>query len=103
MSRAWVALGRLGVCEMESDDGSHVLVDHGRLVSTWGAGSSPPLRPAPDIEDGRFDVPDSVETAEEAQLIWRWIGSRSVRIVDATGTLALPARPVVRLGARSER
>jgi hypothetical protein len=44
-----------------------------------------------------------VETAEEAQLIWRWIGSRSVRIVDATGTLALPARPVVRLGARSER
>ena len=103
MSRAWVALGHLGVCEMESDDGSHVLVDHGRLVSTWSAGSSPPLRPAPDIDDGRFDVPDSVETAEEAQLIWRWIESRSVRIVDATGTLALPTRPVVRLGARSER
>jgi DNA polymerase-3 subunit epsilon len=103
MSRAWVALGRLGVCEMESDDGSHVLVDHGRLVSTWSAGSSPPLRPAPDIDDGRFDVPDSVEMAEEAHLIWRWIESRSVRIVDATGTLALPARPVVRLGARSAR
>jgi hypothetical protein len=41
--------------------------------------------------------------AEEAHLIWRWIESRSVRIVDATGTLALPARPVVRLGARSAR
>jgi DNA polymerase-3 subunit epsilon len=104
MSRAWAALGRLGVCELESDDGSHVLVDHGRLVSTWITGSSPPLRPAPDIgESPGFDVPDSVETAEEAHLIWRWMGTRSVRLLDATGSFALPIRPVIRLEARSER
>jgi hypothetical protein len=105
MCRAWVALSRLGVCELESEDGSHVLVDHGRLISTWKTGSGPPLRPAPDIGDGAagFDVPDSVETAEEAHLIWRWMGTRSVRLVDATGTFALPIRPVIRLEARSER
>jgi DNA polymerase-3 subunit epsilon len=104
VSRAWVALGRLGVCELESDDGSHVLVDHGRLVCTWKAGSSPPLRPAPDFgESPGFDVPDSVETAEEAHLIWRWMEARSVRLVDATGTLALPVRPVLRLERRSDR
>ena len=104
ISRTWVALGGLGVCEMEGEDGSHVVVDHGRLVCTWRAGSSPPLRPAPDVGDGpENDVPDSVETAEEARLIWNWMKSTPMRLIDATGTLALPARPVVRLGARSER
>jgi len=103
-SRTWVALGGLGVCEMEGEDGSHVVVDHGRLVCTWRAGSSPPLRPAPDVGDEpENDVPDSVETAEEARLIWNWMKSTPLRLIDATGTLALPARPVVRLGARSER
>ena len=103
-SRTWVALGGLGVCEMEGEDGSHVVVDHGRLVCTWRAGTSPPLRPAPDAgSDPENDVPDSVETAEEARLIWNWMKSTSMRLIDATGTLALPARPVVRLGIPSER
>ncbi len=104
ISRTWVALGGLGVCEMEGEDGSHVVVDHGRLVCTWRAGSSPPLRPAPDVGDEpENDVPDSVETAEEAHLIWNWMKSTPMRLIDATGSLALPARPVVRLGNRSER
>jgi DNA polymerase III subunit epsilon len=104
ISRTWVALGDLGVCEMEGEDGSHVVVDHGRLVCTWRAGSSPPLRPAPDVvgEPGN-DVPDSVETAEEARLIWNWMKSTPMRLIDATGSLALPVRPVIRLGGRSER
>ena len=103
-SRTWVALGGLGVCEMEGEDGSHVVVDHGRLVCTWRAGSSPPLRPAPDVGDEPENgVPDSVETAEEARLIWNWMKSTPLRLIDATGTLALPARPVARLRTRSER
>jgi DNA polymerase-3 subunit epsilon len=104
ISRTWVALGGLGVCEMEGEDGSHVVVDHGRLVCTWRAGSSPPLRPTPDVGDEPGnDVPDSVEIAEEARLIWNWMKSTPMRLIDATGSLALPVRPVVRLGARSER
>jgi DNA polymerase-3 subunit epsilon len=103
-SRTWTALGGLGVCEMEGEDGSHVVVDHGRLVCTWRAGASPPLRPAPDVgNEEENSVPDSVETAEEARLIWNWMRSTPMRLIDATGTLALPARPVVRLAKRSER
>ncbi|MGH8871838.1 MAG: DEDD exonuclease domain-containing protein [Acidimicrobiia bacterium] len=103
-SRAWVALFGLGVFEMESDDGSHVLVDHGQLIGTWSAGSSPQLRPAPEIRDHpRFDVPDSVETAEEARLIWKWMTVNPVRLIDASGTLALPANPVNRLEPGSKR
>jgi len=103
-SRTWIALGGLGVCEMEGEDGSHVVVDHGRLVCTWRAGASPPLRPAPNVgNEEENSVPDSVETAEEARLIWNWMRSTPMRLIDATGTLALPARPVVRLAKRSER
>ena len=50
-SRTWVALGGLGVCEMEGEDGSHVVVDHGRLVCTWRSRIQPPLRPAPEATD----------------------------------------------------
>jgi len=96
---SWIALNRLGFSEIESEDGAHVLVDHGRLVSTWIAGSAPPLRPAPEIRDASgFDVPDSVEAAEEAHLIWRWMDGTRVRLVDATGSLSLPSRRVIRLG-----
>ena len=103
-SRTWVALEGLGVCEMEGEDGSHVVVDHGRLVCTWRAGSKPPLRPAPEATDeAGNDVPNSVETAEEARLIWNWIKSTPLRLVDATGTLAMPSCPVVHLGTWSGR
>jgi DNA polymerase III subunit epsilon len=103
-SRTWVALGGLGVCEMEGEDGSHVVVDHGRLICTWRAGANPPLRPAPEMrDDPGNEVPNCVESAEEARLIWNWMSGTQMRIVDATGAFALPVRPVIRLGARSER
>jgi DNA polymerase-3 subunit epsilon len=96
--RSWSSLVRLGLCELESESGHHVLLDHGRLVSTWRHGSSPPLRPAPKPrEPGASGVPDSVETAEEALVIWRWMASTPVRLLDATGSLSMPSRPVLRL------
>jgi hypothetical protein len=45
-----------------------------------------------------FDVPESVEAAEEASLIWKWMDKTRVRLVDATGSLSLPSRPVMGLG-----
>jgi DNA polymerase-3 subunit epsilon len=103
-SRWWVALDGLGVAEVEGEDGSHVVIDHGRLVCSWCDGSSSPLRPAPDQADRPGEsVPDSVETAEEARLIWAWIQKTDIRIVEASGTLALPAEPVIRLERRSGR
>jgi DNA polymerase-3 subunit epsilon len=103
-SRSWMALDGLGVAELEGGDGSHVVIDHGRLVCSWSDGSSPPLRPAPEHGDHQGgNVPDSVEIAEEARLIWSWMQTTSIRIVEASGTLALPAEPVLRLARRSSR
>ena len=96
--RSWAALTRLGLCEMESDDGGHYLLDHGRLVSSWSTGSTPPLRPAPELtKQNPTEVPESVEAGEEADLIWRWITTSRIRLLEATGSLSLPSRPVVRL------
>lgn len=102
--RCWVALHTLGVAEIVGDDGSHVVLDHGRLVCSWSDGSTPPLRPAPDSGGQQAaNVPDSVETAEEARLIWTWMQKTPLRIVEASGTLSLPTEPVTRLGRPSAR
>jgi hypothetical protein len=90
----------LGFCEIESRDGSRVLIDHGRLVSTWRLDRPPPLRPAPSVGEAQHhQVPDSVQTAEEADLIWRWLDSNEIRLIEATGFLALPRHRVPRLEA----
>lgn len=96
--RAWQALGRLGLAELESGDGSHALVDRGRLVSTWKGGAAPRLLPvsARDDDEGS-EVPPGVEAAEEAHLIWQWLERSDVRIVEATGSLSMPAHRVTRL------
>jgi DNA polymerase-3 subunit epsilon len=99
-SRSWRSLTDLGFCEIESRDGSRVLIDHGRLVSTWRLDRPPPLRPAPSVgEEHHRQVPDSVQTAEEADLIWRWLDSNEIRLIEATGFLALPRHRVPRLEA----
>ena len=95
----WQALVGLGVAEAESGDGSRALIDHGRLVATWRLDRTPPLRPAPDLTGSQHEVPDSVEIAEEADLVWRWLVGREVRLVDATGTFALPRNPARQLSA----
>jgi hypothetical protein len=86
------SLAGLGLVEAEGSDGSRALIDHGRLVATWRLDRSPPLRPAPDVAGPRHEVPDSVEVAEEADLVWRWLANGEVRLVEATGTFSLPTR-----------
>ena len=96
----WNSLTGVGFCEVESKDGCRVLIDHGRLVATWRLDRTPPLRPAPNLgNDERQQVPENVEMAEEADLLWRWLDSNEVRLVEATGLLALPRRQVRRLEA----
>jgi DNA polymerase-3 subunit epsilon len=98
--RSWRSLTDLGFCEIESRDGSRVLIDHGRLVSTWRLDRPPPLRPAPPVgEEQHRQVPDSCQTAEEADLIWRWLDNNEIRLIEATGFLALPRHQVRRLEA----
>lgn len=94
----WGALSGAGVFEAEDAEGNRVLVDHGLLVETRGPGDPPGLLAAPSssVRDTP-EVPADVRAAEEADLIWRWLARTPVRLIDATGTLALPVQPVVRL------
>ena len=101
---SWKALQELGLSEIEDADGSRFLLDHGRLVSSWGVDQPVPLRPvSPPDDETPPEVPPSVETGEEAQLIWAWIESSNPRIIEATGSLSLPSQPVVRLQVGSNR
>lgn len=96
--RRWQALLRLGLFEAAGPDGEHVLVDHGRLITTWRSGQTPPLRLAPPPEPTLADdLAPSVEQADEAELIWKWLMGDGVTLVEATGALSVPLRPVARL------
>lgn len=100
---AWVALQGLGLCEFEDRDGPGVVVDHGRLIATWSGGQAPPLLPPPVAVDQFVGVPTSVEIAEEAQIIWRWLENADPRLVEATGSLSLPSQQARRLSVGSRR
>jgi len=90
----WDALTSAGWLELEHADGTIAVVDHGVLVETRSPGSPPRLRPAISSPGGVPPVAPSVESAEEAHLIWRWIESSRVRVVECTGTFAYPVHRV---------
>ena len=96
--RAWQALSRGGLLCAEHPDGGGALIDHGHLAASWEAGARPPLLPLPyQASEAPPEVPADPGDAEEADILWRWLGRPGVRLLEASGPLALPARPVVRL------
>jgi DNA polymerase-3 subunit epsilon len=92
--RHWHALQDAGTIWAEGPDGS-ALVDGGRLAAAWSGGIRP-LTPAADEREPPAVPPTTVD-AEEAHLLWAWLTSGAVRVVDAGGPIALPARPVTPL------
>jgi hypothetical protein len=98
--RIWSALQLAGSLWAEDADGDGIMVEAGRLSASWNSTQAPPLfRAAP--PEGPAGVAPSVEAAEEAHLIWRWLGRPGVEIVDCSGILALPVLPVRRLAVAS--
>lgn len=95
--RAWQALTRAGLMELESASGDHILIDRGRLALTWREGTHPLLPPPAERQDDGTPVPPSVEAAEEAHTIWNWIHTGTVRVIDVEGEFSLPAAPLPRL------
>lgn len=89
----WRALQEAGWFEIGSGSGAHAVIDHGILVASWEHGGTAPLLTvsAGDSRGSPSDVPGSVEIAEEASLIWRWMTSDATLLHDSTGPLALPA------------
>ncbi len=92
--RSWHTLMEAGTLWAEDGNGDGIVVRHGHLVASWNAGSSLPLVAMEDPVESIPQVPESVATAEEVHLIWRWLIRDGVRIVQSTGPLALPINPV---------
>ena len=98
LRRTWTALNDAGVFEVETEDASRVVIDHGRLVETRLPGT--PQSPFLASETKASDIPEvpiNVQQAEEAATIWRWLTNTPVRVVEASGRLCLPISPVIRL------
>ena len=96
----WRALQETGAFEAKNHNGDHILVDHGFLVSSWAEENNPPLRPADPVISSLQEVAASVLTADEANLVWRWLETDQVELLDMTGALAMPVAPIRVLAAR---
>jgi DNA polymerase-3 subunit epsilon len=96
--RAWQALGDAGRIELESVDGDRVVVEQGLLVAAWAHDQQPPLLSGGQLPQAG-PVPPSVAAAEEAHLIWRWMTSGLVKVIDSTGPLTFPSAPIPHLQA----
>ncbi|MGH8927302.1 MAG: DEDD exonuclease domain-containing protein [Acidimicrobiia bacterium] len=96
--RAWQALAGAGRVELESTHGDRVVIEQGVLIAAWGHGQQPPL-----LSSGPLPlpspVPATVAAAEEAHLIWRWMTTGEVRVIDCSNPLILPASPIPHLRA----
>lgn len=93
----WLALTRAGWLELEHADGTVAVVDHGTLVETRRAGSPPRLRTGRSEPTSMPEVAPSVEAADEASLVWRWLDDSRVRMVECTGRFEYPSERVQRL------
>ena len=94
----WQALTGAGWIEIEHADGTTAVIDHGALVETRPAGEPPRLRNRLPEPVSVSVVAPSVEASEEVSIIWRWLESNQVRLVECTGTLSYPLQRVERLG-----
>ncbi|HKX74317.1 MAG TPA: DEDD exonuclease domain-containing protein [Acidimicrobiia bacterium] len=89
---AWQTLSGAGRLQLEALSGEVVLVENGLLAGVFDAATPLPLAGTEPLELAS-PVPPSVAVAEEAQLLWRWIGGGEVVVRDCTSPLAWPAFP----------
>jgi DNA polymerase-3 subunit epsilon len=92
--RAWQALNAAGTFWAEDGEGNGVVVQDGCLAAAWNTRTPLPLVAARGPAEDPPSVAGSVQAAEEAHLVWRWLDRNGVVIVQSTGTLSLPVRPI---------
>lgn len=97
--REWQALAGAGALWAEGPDGEGLMVERGKLLSSWNRGEGPPLSTTTMAAGAVSQVPASIAEAEEARLLWRWLDRPGVRIVDSDAPLAFPLHPVRKLSA----
>ena len=92
--QAWRAL-QMAVRVEAASGSEQAVVDRAALVAAW-TGSDVPLV-APPIDVDSHVVAPSVTAQEEADVIWKWLNDPATRLIDVSGTLAMPARAAQRL------
>ncbi|MBU1494914.1 MAG: DEDD exonuclease domain-containing protein [Actinobacteria bacterium] len=93
--RAWSVLQQAGTIHAAAEDGSGAaLIERGRLVTAWADGHHPPLMTIAPPSADLPQLPADLADAEEAHLVWRWLTSGNVRLVEAGGVVAEPRLPV---------
>jgi DNA polymerase-3 subunit epsilon len=93
----WRSLVGAGWMELEHDDGTIAVIDHGRLVETRGPGQLSRLHNGLADPVAMSPVAPGVESAEEAAIIWRWLQGNQVKLVQCTGTFSYPLQRIERL------
>ena len=96
--RRWQALMEAGRVSAESVTGEGAHIEQGRLVAAWQAPDPPPLFTVSADLPAAAEVGPSIAAAEEAALIWGWLDSAGVQMIDSTRPLSLPSSRVARLG-----
>ncbi len=96
---SWTALTAAGLIRLEDRSGHLVTIDHGTFVDSFPPGEErEPATPYPETDRvATLEVPPDVQSAEEARIIWRWVESEPLKLLDCSGILALPVQRIVRL------
>jgi DNA polymerase III subunit epsilon len=92
----WRSLQTAGTVHAVGPDAS-ALIERGRLVTSWSDGSRPPLLPVPAPEPDSSETADTVTAAAEADILWRWLTSPGVTVVDAADAACLRPLAIDRL------
>ena len=92
--QSWRAMQTAERIEAVSGD-ERAVIDRAALVAAW-TGSDVPLV-APPVDLDIQQVAPSVTAQEEADVIWKWLNDPATRLVDVSGSLAMPTRPARRL------
>jgi DNA polymerase-3 subunit epsilon len=91
----WRTLVSAGLMELEHEDGHRMVIDHGRLADTALVDAS--NRSAADTCAAVLHIPPSVDAADEASVLWRWLASGSLRLIDSSGPFLSPAHQITHL------
>ena len=88
----WADLQAAGCVQACGPDSVCLTIDRGRMSAAWRSGTSQPfaLDGASDITDS----PPSMEAADEAMLLWRWLMQPGIGIVSHSGPLPMPREPM---------
>ncbi len=92
--QAWTALVEAGLIELEDSAGVRMVVDHGRFA---GTATTETIPVATETVGADRQVPESVQVAEEADLIWKWISGGRLKLAEASFNFSLPLNRPLKL------